>query len=308
MEHFIIDTDPGIDDAQAIMMACAHPNVVVEALTIVAGNVGLDRTVANACTILDVMNSDAKVYPGCAQGFVYHGEDAAYVHGGDGLGDAGYPPSPRTVEEEHGSLALLRMANEAPGKYTLVALGPLTNLALALKLDPDLGSKFKRLVIMGGAVRSMGNTPNLTAEFNIFADPEAAHVVFERWPQFELVDWEATMAHAFSLETVNQWTSIDTERGDFFRRITSFIIEYLTKEYETPRYSAADPLAMAVALEPEIIARAESHFVSVETSGHLTRGQTVVDWRDRSGRSANASIVLAVDMVRFGALVEAALL
>ena len=188
MERLIIDTDPGIDDAQAIMMACVHPNVTVEALTIVAGNVGLDRTVANACTILDIMGSGARVYPGAAQGFVFQGEDASYVHGDDGLGGANYPPSSRPIEAEHASLALIRMANEAPGEYTLVALGPLTNLAIALKIDPDLGSKFKRLVIMGGAVHSRGNTPNLTAEFNIFADPEAAHVVFKQWPHFELVD------------------------------------------------------------------------------------------------------------------------
>lgn len=307
MERLIIDTDPGIDDAQAIMMACAYPDARVEALTVVAGNVGLERTVANACTVLDLMQADALVFPGCAQGLVHRGENSAYVHGDNGMGGAHLPRSARGIESEHAALALMRMANEESGELTLVALGPLTNLAVALKLDPDLGRKFKRLVIMGGAVHSMGNTPNLTAEFNIYADPEAAHVVFDSWPQFDLVDWEATVAHGISLDAIDQWSSIRTERGRFFRDIMKNASQLIAQRVETPRYNAADPLAMAVALEPAIVSKATSHHVAVELGGHLTRGQTVVDWSNRMGRPANASVVREVDMSRFGELVEAAL-
>src|SRR5258706_6444648 len=194
MQRFIIDTDPGVDDAHAILMALAHPDTKVEALTTVNGNVGVDKTTANALKILDVAEADVPVYPGCAAPLVVESRDASYVHGTDGLGDAGFPESKRKPESEHASNALVRMANESPGEITLVAIGPLTNLAVALRLDPDLPSKFKKLLIMGGAIHSRGNVENVTAEFNIWADPEAAHVVLTSWPVLSILSWETTMA------------------------------------------------------------------------------------------------------------------
>ena len=158
MERIIIDTDPGVDDAHAIMMALAHPNVKVEALTVVGGNVGLHHTVANACKILDVMGADVPVFAGCERPLIYETKDAAQVHGSDGLGDAGLPTSSRKVEAEHAAVALVRMVNENPGELTLVAIGPLTNVAVALKLDPELPQKFKHFVVMGGTIVAKGNT------------------------------------------------------------------------------------------------------------------------------------------------------
>ncbi len=165
MKRMIIDTDPGVDDAHAIMMALAHPDVKVEALTVVAGNVGLENTVANAKKILDTFAADVPVYAGSQQSLVLKAETAAYVHGEDGLGDAGIPDSHRETEAEPAAVALVRMANESPGEISLVAIGPLTNLAVALHLEPSLPLKFKELVIMGGAVDARGNTENLSAEF-----------------------------------------------------------------------------------------------------------------------------------------------
>src|SRR5262245_31059602 len=184
MTRLVVDTDPGVDDALALMLAFASPHVRVEAVTVVAGNVGLERTVANACTILDTLGADSgstPVFRGCDRAFL-GGRVAATSHGADGLGDCHFPPSPRRVEAEHGSLALVRPANECPGELTLVALGPLTNLAVAMNLDPGLPQKYQRLVVMGGAVRATGNMPSPSTEFNVTSDPEAAAVVLERWP------------------------------------------------------------------------------------------------------------------------------
>ena len=179
MQRLIIDTDPGVDDAQAILLASAHPHTKIEAILSVGGNVGLEHTTRNALTIVEAIGQDIPVYAGCDGPLVLFGEDAAWVHGTDGLGDCGITPQSRKAEQEHAANALVRMANAEPDAFTLVAIGPLTNIALALKLDPELPNKLKRFVIMGGAVTGKGNTSNVTAEFNIFADPEAAHVVFE---------------------------------------------------------------------------------------------------------------------------------
>ncbi len=307
MERFIIDTDPGVDDAHAIMMALAHPGARVEALLTVAGNVGLDRTTANALTILDVMQADVPVYAGCASALVAPpDEDAAHVHGADGLGGAG-APSERQVESEHASAALVRLANESPGEYTLVTIGPLTNVAVALKLDPDLPGKIKRLVTMGGAVNSRGNTRNLTAEFNVFADPEAAAVVFGAWPEFDLISWEATMAHGFPGDVLKGWWQLGNPRADFFRSCSEATYEFITSVLKRDMMFAADGLAMAVALEPDIVTKAEKHFLTVETAGKYTRGQTSVDWLDMSRQPAQANVIVEVDRERLRGLLELAL-
>jgi purine nucleosidase len=304
MKRMIIDTDPGVDDAQAIMMALAHPEVQVEALTVVAGNVGLAHTVANAKKILDVFDAQVPVYAGSAHPLVLEAETAAYVHGEDGLGDAGIPASSRETEGEPAAVALVRMANEAPGEISLVAIGPLTNLAVALHLDPQLPEKFKELIIMGGAVDARGNTDNLSAEFNIFTDPEAAHLVFEAWPQLTLVSWEATMAHGIPEHVWGPWRDLPTPRAEFFFRVSDKVINFLAEILGRATMFGADGLAMAVALEPDIVVEAETHYVSVELSGRHTRGQTTVDWMDRSGREPNARIIRQVNHQRFYELME----
>ena len=307
MERFIIDTDPGVDDAHAIMMAVRHPNVRVEALTVVAGNVGLNDTVRNACRILDVLGVDIPVYAGAAGALVYPGGDAAYVHGRDGLGDAGLPDSMRGVETEHAANALVRMANESPGEYTLVAIGPLTNLALALRLDPHLPSKYRKLVVMGGAIHARGNTENVSAEFNIYTDPEAAHVVFESWPGLVLSSWETTMDHPIPIAVFNSWLEMDTDGARFFQSISKPIMKLIREIMNREAMFAADGVAMAAAIEPEIVRHAERHHVSVETAGRYTRGQTTVDWSDRSGKAANAEVVLKLDIERLFELLKMAL-
>jgi purine nucleosidase len=311
MERLIIDTDPGVDDALAIMMAAAYPDVEIVALTAVAGNVSLHHTLANACIIADRCDLGVPIYAGCDTAFVYPGADAAYAHGQDGLGNVGFPPSERLVEPEHAALALIHLVNEAPGEITLAAIGPLTNIALALKLEPHLPHKIKRFVVMGGAVTGHGNTPNVTAEYNIYADPEAAYIVFSGWQKadrvMELIDWEATMRHGVDYETINRWLDLDTPSARFFQAFYGHTIRYVRDSLKRPHLSLADPLAMAVVLEPEVVRQAEQRFVMIETDGRHTRGQTIVDWENRLKQPANANIILEVNHSRFLQLVEMAL-
>ena len=308
MQRLVIDTDPGVDDALALLMAYAHPEARVEAVLVVAGNALLGRTVANACTVLDQIGADTPVYAGCDRPLLLTRAEDAPVHGDDGLGDIGFPPSLRTLEPEHAAPALVRMASAAPGELTLVCLGPLTNLAVALALDPMLPLKLDRLVIMGGAVNGKGNTPHFCAEYNIFADPEAAHVVFSRWQAagrvFDLVDWELTVAHAVPGPVFDGWIDMNTPLSRFFGDVSAKLMSFVERWSGQRVFPAADPLAMAVALDPALVTRSARHVVTVELGGRHSRGMTVVDWAQRSGGAANASIALAVDTDRFHALVE----
>lgn len=303
--QLLIDTDPGVDDALAILMAHAHADIA--ALSVAAGNVGLEHTTRNAGVLLDLLGATVPVFAGCATPLVRAPEeDAAFVHGRDGFGDVGFADPARRPEGEAAALALLRLTRERPGELTLVALAPLTNLALALRLDPTLPARVKRLVVMGGAVTGHGNTGKLPAEFNVGFDPEAAQVVFEAFPAFELVDWEATLRHAFDEAEFDGWLAAGDQRADFFRRIFATARDF-NRSRERRGIIAADALAMAVALDPAIVTRCERRHVAVELDGRLTRGATVVDWAGRLGRPANASIVLEVDQARFAAMVRRAL-
>lgn len=303
--HLLIDTDPGVDDALAILMAHQHGRVC--GLTVTAGNTGLEHTVRNACTLVDLLTSDTPVFAGCSEPLVRApDEDAVHVHGGDGFGDSGLPPPACKPSAEHAALAMIRLTREQPGKLTLVALAPLTNLALAVRLDPAFPSRVGRLVIMGGAVNAHGNMRRSPAEFNIGFDPEAAHIVFSAFDQFDLVDWELAVRHAFDEARFDRWLAAGDKRADLFNRISG-TSRYYNAERERRGVIAADALAMAVALEPDIVTRAENRHVAVELDGSLTRGMTVVDWEHRGTAAANARIALELDHERFSSLVAAAL-
>lgn len=303
--QLLIDTDPGVDDALAILMAHAHADIA--GLSIAAGNVGLEHTVRNARTLMDLVGATAPVFGGCPTPLVRAPEeDAAFVHGMDGFGDVGFPEPKVAASDEQAALALLRLTRERPGELTLVALAPLTNVALALRLDPSLPQRVKRLVVMGGAVTGHGNTGKIPAEFNIGFDPEAAHVVFEAFPHFDLVDWEATLRHAFDETEFDAWLAAGDHRASFFGQVFRTARSFNAKS-KRRGIIAADALAMAVAIDPSIVTRSEERHAAVELEGRLTRGATVVDWARRLGHRANARIVLEVDQARFAAMVRRAL-
>jgi purine nucleosidase len=303
--QLLIDTDPGVDDALAILMAHAHADVA--GLSIAAGNVGLGHTVRNARVLVDLLQVDTPVFAGCTSPLVrLPEEDAAFVHGEDGFGDVGFAAPVTVAAAEPAALALLRLTRERPGELTLVALAPLTNLALALRLDPGLPQRVKRLVVMGGAATGQGNTGRVPAEFNVGFDPEAAHVVFEAFPEFDLVDWELTLRHAFDEAAFDQWLAAGDQRAKFYDRISQ-VARATNRKRGRRGFIAADALAMAVAIDPAVVTRSERRHVAVELDGRLTRGATVVDWADRLGRPANARVVLELDQARFAAMVRRAL-
>ncbi|KAF1711401.1 nucleoside hydrolase [Pseudoxanthomonas kalamensis DSM 18571] len=304
----LIDTDPGVDDALALLMAFNDPRHRVVGLSIAAGNVGLAHTVRNALKLCEVAGrDDIPVFAGAPAPLLHPAPDAGYVHGEDGFGDVGYPPPARQAEAEHAALAILRLSHQHAGRLLLVALGPLTNIALALKLDPSLPQRVARLVVMGGAVTAHGNI-TAAAEFNFYFDPEAAHLVFQAFGSaIELADWEATLAHGLLHERVEEWLRADTPQARFYAAISE-----KTRLWSLDRrgeyWYAADALGMALALQPEGALERVRRPLVIELQGGHGRGASLVDWRhEAEGTEAGPEILLRYDRDRFEGLIREAL-
>jgi purine nucleosidase len=305
----LIDTDPGVDDALALLMAFDAPHHDVVALTIAAGNVGLTHTVANALKLCEIAGVEVPVYAGCDAPLLHPAPDASYVHGRDGFGDIDYTPAAKQAEAEHAALAIIRLSHTHADKLVVCMLGPLTNLAVALKLDPTLPHRIGRIVVMGGAVTGQGNTSPV-AEFNIGFDPEAAHLVFDAFAEagkiVEVADWEAVIRHGFLHTEVERWLQADHPRARFYEAISRKTREW-SAGLRGERWHAADALAMALLVAPEGVRKKAVRPLRVELTGAETRGATVVDWNRRSGRPDNAEILLSYDQDGFEALIRQAL-
>ncbi len=300
----IIDTDPGVDDAIALLMAFADPATDVLAACGVAGNVGLDRVMENLPAILDAADApEVPIFAGCDRALLGDRRDADGFHGANGLGDAEVAPSLRALRAEHASAALVRLARERAGEITLLALGPLTNVAVALALEPELPRLLRGIVIMGGTIRGQGNV-TAAAEFNAWADPEAAYRVLGCGAALTLVSWETTLDHSVPWDAWDAWTGGDTSRARFVREITA-AMRVSEEARGRAGFLIPDPLAAAVALAPECVVHADERPVAIELAGRLTRGQTVVDERPQRG-AANVRIVRRIDMDVVEALIRRA--
>ena len=251
MTKLIIDTDPGIDDAIALLMVLACPNIQLEAITTVMGNVSLAQATHNVGVSLDVAGApEVPIYKGCAKPLLqYQPEDAIDIHGSDGLGGMAQVKTIRTSEAEHAALARVKLVRRYPGEITLLTLGPLTNIALATRLDANFLSNLERLVIMAGAVDGRGNTSPV-AEFNVFVDPEAAKIVFEACNNLDLdvqlISWETTLAYPVPFPAWKNMVAGRSSVAQFAQGITKFLAqsEYIKSSGIT---LWADPLAAAVA-------------------------------------------------------------
>ncbi|MBX5449065.1 nucleoside hydrolase [Thermogemmatispora sp.] len=298
--HLILDTDPGIDDALALLLALASPEVSLEAVTTVSGNVPLTQTTRNARALLALAGrQDIPVAAGAERPLVRPPIHAADVHGPSGLGRAelAEPASPARAATKAPILISERI-KAAPGTITLVAIGPLTNLALAVRMDPEIAQQVREVVIMGGALRVPGNvTP--AAEFNIYADPEAAHIVFHAgWP-LRLVSLDTTQQVGL---TRAQFTPLCRPESLIGRSIEAMLAHYFEDfapraGYE--RFHLHDPLALAAAFRPELL-RWEPVYVDVELSGSQTAGATIAWFRRRSQTPPpNVLAATAVDIEGF---------
>lgn len=293
----LIDTDAGVDDAIALMMVLADPAVDVLGITTVNGNVDIDQVTTNVGVVLDQMGRSVPIFRGSARPLVADILDSAHIHGEDGLGGIReqYPPTQRKPETEPAALALTRIAQEHAGNITLLALGPLTNLALAVHLDPQFADNVSRLVVMGGAIEARGNASPST-EFNILADPESAKIVFEAgFSDLWLSSWETTLKYPVLWERYNSFKNMGTPHASFFANMTGNLVEFLRDNWGFPGLTIPDPLAAAIALKPEIITEMVHLPVNIEINGQYGRGLTSIDWYQQFGDPPNAKLVLSLD-------------
>lgn len=305
--HLLIDSDPGIDDALAILLALRSSDVRVEAVTTVAGNVAADRATANARRILAVVAPmpPPRLAPGAPAPLKRALVTAHQVHGQDGLGNLErfvepngrprYPEPTYAIEMRSGPEVILEAADRWGPDLTIVALGPLTNLALALQEDPRRLGRTGRIVVMGGAIAVPGNiTP--AAEFNFYVDPEAAAAVLEAGLPVELVPLDVTR------RVVLAQTALTERLHRCSDRIARFMLDFTLHgfafggEREGGGIVLHDPLAMAVALDPSLVTFEPLH-VEVECEGRLTRGLSLADRREiPSHRKRAATCRVAVDV------------
>jgi purine nucleosidase len=292
--RIILVVDTGVDDALALALAVRHPAIQLEAVLTSCGNVGLELATANTLRVLDWLGAtDVPVIAGADCPLEAPFIDAAYWHGADGLGGAQLPVSQRAALADAPGYLVERLLAE-PGQITVVCTGPLTNLALALRLDPRVVSLVKDVVLMGGAVQMPGNTTP-TAEYNIYADPEAAAIVFNQdWP-LTMVGLDVTQQVVLTASEVARLSNETSAEAVLLREVTRDLL--VVKGMES--MALHDPLAVGVALDPTLVQTMNGQ-VRVETRGEYTRGQTVFDLRPRAPRPASKTrVCMQVDAARF---------
>ena len=293
-----IDTDTASDDAVAIVMALRHPNTEVVGMSVVIGNVPVEMGVQNALYTAELCGKSVPVHAGAALPLVRAFATAQHVHGADGMGDIGLPLKGRAATSDDAVKAMIEAFRKEPGELELVALGPLTNLALAVRIEPQFASWVKRCVIMGGTGVLPGNATPLS-EFNWWIDPEAVHIVLESGMKVEMVGWDVSLADSvIGTELAEEMRSLGP-LGQFSIDIQKSLRRFIQEVTGRTGFDWPDPIAMAVALEPDI-ATSEAH-LRVEVSlglGH-ERGQTIVDHLGNTKREPNCRVVYRVDRERF---------
>jgi purine nucleosidase len=288
----IIDTDPGIDDAVAILLALASPELEVLGLAAVAGNIPLALTERNGRAICELAGrGDIPVYAGCARPMGRTLVTAERVHGASGLGTLVLPPPSGPAEMQHGVDFLIEtLRREPPDTVTLCALGPLSNLGMALVKAPDIAERVHEVVLMGGASRALGNvTP--TAEFNIYVDPHAAELVFAAGWKLAVMPLDLTHQVRSTPPRIERFRALGNRCGAAVAELTT------PAGGEPGGQPLHDPCVIAYLLAPELFHGSHVN-VAVETASELTMGMTVVDWRGVTGRAANARVLNAIDTDR----------
>jgi purine nucleosidase len=310
----ILDVDTGIDDALALLYACASPEAELLAVTCVAGNVEAGQVAVNTLAVLELAGrTDVPVLLGAEGPLVKALVTTPETHGPTGIGYAELPAPSRALEPDHAADRIAELARARPGEITLVTLGPLTNLALALEREPSLPSLLRGHVLMGGAYRVPGNTTP-TSEWNLHVDPDAAKAVLAAWGAACATDTRIPRPLAMGLDVTERARLLPGHLAELARRagataatnpITRFIDDATRYYFEFhERYDGFygafihDPFVIAAALDRSLV-RAEPVFVDVETGPGLAHAMTVADWRGMTRKPANLDVAIQADAEAF---------
>ena len=296
----ILDMDPGIDDALAILLAVKSPELKVEAITTVSGNVHVDKASLNALKILELAKvEDIPVARGMERPLIRELETAEHIHGENGLGNTNLPIRKLALHPKHAVDLLIEKITSAPKEITLITTGPLTNVAMAILKEPKIVGRIKEVVLMGGAYAitpyGYGNVTSV-AEFNVWCDPEAAKIVFRSGLPIVAVGLDITTDPSTCLreEHLKKFSCAGTAISKFIVQASRF---YLTRT-QRDRMELHDPVAVAVAIDKTLVTT-KKFFVDVETKGEITRGQTIADRRPWSKMETNIEVCYRIDGKRF---------
>jgi purine nucleosidase len=298
----IVDTDTAGDDTQALLIALSSDRVSVEAVTIVGGNVEFEYEVENAKYTLQLADAtDVPVYEGARDPLVKDHVFADHVHGEGGLGGDLFPDTGIASADGYGPDVIVETARANPGELSLLCIGPLTNVALACRQEPELNDLLDEVWVMGGAVNTLGNdTPS--AEYNFWVDPEAAKVVVDEL-DVTLVDWGLCMEYGtFGPAVLDRIEDIDTPYADFYREITGHVREYTREKQGIDAVTQPDSLAAALMLAPELRGEMGHYYVDVDEREGMTRGYSLVDENGILDEEPNTRVVESLDADRFAEL------
>ncbi|MGI6640491.1 MAG: nucleoside hydrolase [Limnochordia bacterium] len=300
----ILDVDTGHDDAMAILLAAAHQSLDLQAITVTAGNQVLEKTVANTIDVCSLAGISVPIYAGMARPLVREPLVSDFIHGDSGLGSVVFPPAARKAESEHAVDFLIRACLEADGDLTLIPVAPLSNIAMALLREPNIKRGIKEIILMGGSIGVGNFTP--AAEFNIYADPEAAKIVFESGVPITMIGLELTHQAMVSPEVAEEVRMIGTPVAHL---VTQLLSDYGEAYRQLMGFSGPpvhDVCAVAYAIDPSLIETTPMR-VDIETTPGLCYGRTVCDFYGITGREPNADVALTLDQRRFWPLFVEAL-
>ncbi len=302
-KKIIIDTDPGQDDAVAILLALASPeDIEVLGITCVAGNVPLDLTSRNARIVCELAGkTDVKVYAGCDRPLGRALVTAEHVHGKSGLDGPDLPEPVMPLADGHAvDFIIEQLRDHAPGTITLCPLGPLTNLATAFQKAPDVVNRVAKIVLMGGGYFEGGNiTP--TAEFNIYVDPQAADIVFKTAIPKVVMPLDVTHQALVTKPRNDAFRALGTPVGIAVAEMTEFFERFDKEKYGSEGAPLHDPCVTAYLIKPELFSGRHVN-VEIETQSELTMGMTVADWWGVTDRAPNATFMNKIDADGFFAL------
>ena len=305
---FFIDTDTASDDAVALAIAFARDDIDIVGIGVVAGNVPLESGVQNALYTRELCGrTDVPVYVGASHPLVFPLGTAQHVHGNDGMGDIGLDLSGRVPNEGHAVDALIEASHQHAGSLTLVTLGPLTNVALAVRRDPAIAERISRVVIMGAAADHVGNV-NPVAEFNMWVDPHAVQVVLDSGLPLEFVGWDISRRDAVIVpDEAQRLRAIGTPLAEFCIDIQAVVAAFCEHDTKLAGFDMPDPIAMAYAIDPDVATETRRLHLEVECESTVTRGMVVMDLLGFTRREPNALVVMHADHGRFIDHLEATL-